>query len=181
MRNAIMWKGVSINLIVVVLFTGLVACDLLSRKPKKVIFLEDSFSVMMPATWSKRTDLNDNADLQIGNPFKEAYAIIVSENKMDFDNLTLEGHSNLTRSFIKKSLLKYQESEPEYLTTIGKLRALRYRLTGTIEGLNVVYWHVTLETKKYYHQMLIWSLKSKFANNEADFNDVIRSFEVIKE
>jgi len=162
-------KKFSIGLVaMMVVFSGFVACDLLPSKPKKVEFLNQSFSVIMPSSWSLRNDLNDVADLQMGNPFKEAYTIIISENKMDFDDISLEGHSELTRSMIKQGLKNCHESNEEFLD-IGGNRAVRYRLTGTMDGLNIVYWHVTLETEDHYHQMLLWSLKSKFSKNKADF------------
>jgi hypothetical protein len=165
-------------ILVLMVLAGFAACDFLPSQPKKVEFLDQSFSVVMPASWSLRSDLNDIADLQMGNPFKEAYTIIISENKMDFDDITLEQHSNITRSMIRQGLKNYHESDPESFD-IGGNRALRYRLTGSVDGLNIVYWHVTIETENHYHQMLLWSLKSKFSNNEADFDSVIQSFEVI--
>lgn len=179
MRDGYLKKTVSMKLIlVVVAFSSLGGCDILSNKPEKIEFLNNSFAVIKPASWSLRSDLNDVADLQMGNSFKEAYAIIISENKMDFENLSLEGHSDITRSLIKEGLKHYQESDPEYLNN-GSFRFLRYRLSGNINGVNVVYWHVTLETEEHFHQMLLWSLKSKFSKNEADFNAVIQSFEAI--
>ena len=150
MKYAVIKKGVTIQLILVVALSGLIACDLLSNKPKKIEFLDKSFSVMMSASWSIRSDLNDTADLQMGNSFKEVYVIIISDNKMDFDKTSLGGHSNITRPFIKESLKNYHESGPEMLDN-GKFRTLRYRLTGNSDGINVVYWDVTIETKEYYH------------------------------
>ncbi len=173
-------KRFALKLILVVVCSSLAACDYLPGKHKKIEFLNNSFSVVMPSSWSLRSDLNDVANLQMGNLLKEAYVIIISENKMDFDNLSLEGHSDITRSQIKTSLSKYKESSPEYVSN-GKLRTLRYRLTGTIDDINLIYWHVTIETKEYYHQMLLWSLKSKFSSNEADYNSVIQSFEAKNE
>ena len=155
-----------------------VACDLLPNEPKKVDFLDKSFAVLMPASWSIKSGLNAQADLQMGNPFKEAYTIIISENKMDFDSISLEEHSNLTRSMIKRGLKGYNESEPEFID-MGDIQALRYQLAGSLNGINLVYWHVTLETENHYHQMILWSLKSKFAKNEPDFDSVIHSFEVL--
>ena len=172
-------RGFSIRLIlVIVAFASFVACDLLPSKPKKVEFLNQSFAVTMPASWSLINDLNDVADLQMGSRFKEAYTIIISENKMDFDDISLEDHSNLTRSMIKNGLKNCHESNQEILEIEGT-QALRYQLTGSIDGLNIVYWHVTLETENHYHQMLLWSLKSRFSKNKADFDSVIQSFEEI--
>ncbi len=161
-----------------VVFSGFVACDFLPSQPQKVEFLDQSFSVIMPASWSQRSDLNDVADLQMGNPFKEAYTIIISENKMDFDDISLEDHSELTRSNIRQGLKNYHESTLEMLD-IGDTPALCYQLTGNMDGVNIVYWHVTLETENHFHQMLLWSLKSKFSKNKADFDSVIESFEAI--
>jgi len=78
--------------------------------------------------------------------------------------------------YFKQGLKNCHESNQEFLD-IGGNRAVRYRLTGTMDGLNIVYWHVTLETEDHYHQILLWSLKSKFSKNKADFDSVIQSFE----
>ncbi len=157
----------------------LAACDYLpGSKPKKVEFLEQSFAVVMPANWSIRSDLNSVADLQMGNLFKEAYTIVISENKADFEDLTMEQHSEITRSMIKQSIKNCVESDPEILDIDGN-RAIRYQLTGSVDGLNLIYWHVTIETQEHYHQMLLWSLKSKFTKNQADFDSVIQSFEEV--
>lgn len=178
MKHLYTIRSVRIQIALLVVLFSLTACNLLSKKPERITFLDDSFAVIKPASWSLRNDLNDVADLQMGNSFKEAYVIIISENKMDFDNLSLEAHSDITRSALRGGLKNYRESEPEYLENV-KFPTLRYRLAGNIKGVNVVYWHVTIETPEYFHQMLLWSLKSKFSKNEADFNAVIQSFEAI--
>ena len=173
-------KRATIYLLLGLAILGLVACDLLSKRQERVAFLDNSFAVTKPASWSIKKDLNDVADLQMGNFIKEAYAIIISESKMDFEDLSLEGHSDITRSLIREGLRNYKESDPEYLEN-NDFPTLRYRLTGTAEGINIVYWHVTIETEEHFHQMLLWSLKSKFSKNKTDFNAVIQSFEVINE
>ena len=170
--------GFGIALTMVVIFTGIIGCDFLAGKPKRVLFLDDSFAVIMPATWSLRSDLNDSADLQMGNSFKEAYTVILSDNKMDLDDLSLNEHSDLTRSFISSGLRNYEGSNPDYFY-VGEFEAVRYRLEGIINGIHAVYWHVTIETDEYFHQILLWSLKSRFSKNEDDFESVIHSFEVI--
>ena len=177
MRKIEIKKKSYISLIsVMALLSGLVACDFLSKEPKRVEFFDESFSVLMPASWSLKSGLNDQADLQMGNLFKEAYTIIISENKMDFDDISMEEHSNLTRSMLQSGLKGYQESSPEPLN-MGNIQGLRYQLMGSMDGINLVYWHVTLETENHYHQMILWSLKSKFSDNVPDFDSVIHSFE----
>ena len=188
MINSSFYKWPGQTLITVVLLFSLAACDQVQQipqlkqllgKPEKITFLNDSFAVTMPASWSTRTDLNDVADLQMGNLFKEAYAIFISESKIDFDDISLEGHSDLTRSFLREGLKNFQESEPRYLNNT-KYKTLRYRITGSVDGLNLIYWHVTIETSGHFHQVILWSLKSKFADNEADYKALVESFEMIK-
>lgn len=179
MSNFVKTLGIVGKLILTIAIVwGLVACDYFPGKPQKVEFLDQSFSIVMPASWSLRNDLNNVADLQMANLFKEAYTIVISESKADFEDLTLEEHSDITRSMIRQGIKNCRESDPEILDIDGN-RALRYQLNGSVEGLNLVYWHVTIETEEHYHQMLLWSLKSKFSNNEDDFDSVIGSFEAI--
>ena len=107
--------GFIIRLVLVMIIAlGFLACDFipLPGKSKRVKFLDDSFSVEMPASWSIRKDLNDAADLQMGNLFKEAYTIILSEHKSDFDEITLEDHSDLTRSLIRAIELHQLVGQP---------------------------------------------------------------------
>ena len=164
------------------LISLLVSCDqverLIKQEAKPVNFLNGTFSVLKPGSWSTMNNLNDEANLQMGNPFKEAYVIILTESKQDFDNIGLQGHSDLTRSFLREALKNYQESRPVKLD-IGGHSALRYRLSGSVDSIKIVYWHVTIETGDHFHQMLLWSLPSKFSGNKADFNSVIQSFKVL--
>ncbi|GAB1266683.1 hypothetical protein [Aurantivibrio infirmus] len=159
----------------IAILINLSACDLFSSPAEEVSFLNNKFSVIKPASWSIRTDLNDAADLQMGNLFKEAYVVILSENKDDFEDITLEEHSALTKSYISESLENYKETEPENNLS-KKYKMIRYQISGTIEGLNVIYWHVSVETDHHFHQLLFWSLNSKFESNAADYNSVIQSF-----
>jgi len=164
------------------LISLLVSCDqveqLIKQEDKPVNFLNGNFSVLKPGSWSTMDDLNAEANLQMGNLFKEAYVVILTESKQDFDSIGLRGHSDLTRSFLREALKNYQESQPVKLD-IGGHSALRYRLSGSVDSIKIVYWHVTIETADHFHQMLLWSLPSRFGGNEADFNSVIRSFKVL--
>ena len=173
-------QKISLVIILTILFSGLIACNKTSNKPVKNEFLNNSYSIKTPKSWSHMTDLNEEADLQMGNLRDEAYVVILSEHKADFNDVTLQGHSDLTRSLIKEALTNYQESEAQHSTTIGKYPVIRYQIEGNIEKINVVYWHATVETEEHFHQMLLWSLKSKFNDNKADFASVIRSFDKVK-
>lgn len=174
--NGVVVKRTVASLALFITITTLSACDLLSPPAEKIGFLENQFTVLKPASWSLRTDLNDEADIQMANLFKEAYMVILSENKQDFDNIALEEHSDLTRSLMQEVLENYSESKREYIGG-KKYKIIRHVVNGKVEDLDLTYWHVSIETKNHFHQMLFWSLASTFKKNAATYDSVIQSFE----
>jgi len=175
--NKELFKKNARRVMLLITVMGLSACDLMSS-PERITFLDNQFAVTKPASWSLRDDLNDEADLQMANLFKEAYMVVLSESKEDFDDITLEEHGDLTKSLMKDGLENYQESKPEYIGG-NKYKTMRHIISGQTEGLDIIYWHVTIETKEHFHQMLFWSLASTFEKNADTYTSVIQSFEVI--
>lgn len=147
-----------------------------SQKSGKIVpFYDDKFSILKPKKWRLMNSLNDAADLQMGNLLKEAYTIVLTEPKIDFDDTSLQDYSDLTRGFLSESLKNYEESAPENITING-YPAVKYTLTGSIEFIKLKYWHVSIDAKDHFHQVILWSLNSKFKKNEATYNKVIKSF-----
>jgi hypothetical protein len=143
----------------------------------KVIQSTDGKSqVVVPEGWATQTDLNDAANLQIADVANENYLIVISEPKADFDNISIEKHSEITRGFILNSIEGDQVSAPVNLTINGH-PALQYEITGTIDNINVVYYHTTVETGSNFHQILAWTLPSKLDANKPVLESVINSFQ----
>lgn len=138
-----------------------------------VEFLDGRFSVTRPADWP---GLNDEADLEMGNARTEAYCLILSEPKSDFaDDLTLAEYSDITREMMMSSLENGSEDGPERMTVNGD-PGLRYVLNGTVERIRIKYWHVAVDTGDHFHQVILWSLPSRFDEHVADFEAVLDSF-----
>ena len=143
----------------------------------KTIESEDGKSkVVVPKSWSKQTGLNDVADLQIANTRKENYLIVISEPKSDFDNISVEKYSEITRKFIVDSIQGPKLSEPQNLTINGN-SALQYEITGSIDNINIIYFHTAVEGKENFHQVLAWTLPSKRSENEPVLKSIINSFQ----
>ena len=147
-----------------------------SKSSEKIEFLDGQFYTLKPASWSILNDLNDEADLQMGNLSKQAYCIIMSESKIDYENnFSLDEYSELTSSFILEAIANPSLSEAEYMSLNGK-PAIKYELAGSIDGIRVRYWHVSIDTESHFHQVILWSLPSKFEGNRADYEAVLNSF-----
>ena len=146
------------------------------KSAEKVEFLDGQFYTLKPASWSILDDLNDEADLQMGNLSQEAYCIIISESKIDYESdFTLEEYSELASSFILEAIANPSLSEAENMILNGQ-SAIKYDLAGSIDGIRVRYWHVSIDTESHFHQVILWSLPSKFDRNKADYEAVLNSF-----
>ncbi|MBW3563882.1 MAG: hypothetical protein KY459_04065 [Acidobacteria bacterium] len=165
----------TLRLAVPVLLLALGSCTT-EATSETVEFLDGRFSVTKPADWRLIPGLNEEADLEMGNPRTEAYGMVLSEPKGDFaEDLTLAEYSDMTRELMMESLENGSEEGPERMTVNGE-PALRYVLNGTIDRIRVKYWHVSIDSGDHFHQVLLWSLPSRFDEHVADFEAVLNSF-----
>ncbi|MBW4618390.1 MAG: hypothetical protein KME17_03260 [Cyanosarcina radialis HA8281-LM2] len=130
--------------------------------------------ITLPSGWKQEQDLNEQAGLQAANRAEEMYIIVISENKQDFQNITLEKHSELTRGLFLKNLTNPQVTGPTPVTIDGN-RGVQYELKGGINNINAAYIHTTLETAKNYHQIVAWTLQSRLDQNRSQLQEVIQS------
>ena len=135
-----------------------------------------NYSVLKPASWSVMSDLNDEADLGMGSTFNDAFCIIISEPKSDFeDGVTLDHYSGLTLPDVKEGLLGYSDSGREDMEIDGS-PAIRYVISGIDGGVKVKYWHVVVDAGGHYHQVFMWTSASRYKRNKKDFENVLQSF-----
>ncbi len=147
-----------------------------SNVDKDIKFYNNKFQITKPARWMVLNNLNDEADVQMGNLFKEAYLIVFSESKLDFDNLDIHGYSELTRGFIRNSLKNYREVSGPKRVTNGDLQGIQYEIAGSINHVRIKYLHTTLEGREHFHQVVAWSTNSRYDSNLLDYNRTISSF-----
>lgn len=140
---------------------------------------EKTIQVSIPSGWKEDRDLHDSAELQASNRIKELYVIVLSESKEDFQDMTLDKHSEITRATLVKSLTQPQTSAPTSLKVNGH-PAVQYEIRGFINNLSVVYLHTTVETETNIHQILTWTLKSMYEKNKPVLQQVTESFKEVK-
>lgn len=144
-------------------------------------FYGGEFTAHKPDGWTILDDLNDQADLGMGNYIREAYALILTEPKTDFDDgIDYRAHSDITRENMEYVIERYTETEGREVTTTAGDSGISYEIRGTVDDLKIVYLHVTVETDDHLHQILQWSLPSKFERNEKDYEAVWKSLKAKK-
>jgi uncharacterized protein DUF4190 len=131
--------------------------------------------VIVPATWTKLPELNKQASLQVGNKRKEVYLIVISDAKADLDNFTLEKHHQQTRDRMLQKMKNASATESVSLTIDGH-PALQDELSGTEKGTNVVFLHTTLDDGDHFQQILAWTLKSRWQQQNQLLREITGSF-----
>lgn len=146
-----------------------------SNKPEVFIGADAAFEVTANGNWTTRTDLNDDADLQIGNTSDDLYLIVLREPKSDFESDDLEQYSAVSRRPLLDSLKNGTESDRRSLKIAG-YPAIQYRLEGTSDFVKVKYLHASIATPTHFYQVMGWGTVSDFDRGEEKLQAIISSF-----
>ena len=132
-------------------------------------------SITLPARWRAATALNDQAAIQASDPFRQRFAVVISEAREDFDvTVDLSDHAGRTLTQLSDSLRLVAINGPIERTIQG-CRALQFEVEGYHQGVSLVYLHTTIEGRRAYHQVLAWSTRSAY--DRKVFDDVVDGFE----
>ncbi len=144
-------------------------------QPESLEFLDGKFTVLRPATWSIMTNLNDEADVQMGNFMQGALCLILSESKEDiWGGADLEWFSSTTSQAFTETLAISDMTGPEMLTLSGQ-PATRYVIDEEDDGMALRFWHVSIDSETHFHQVILWGSQSDFSEISVDFQAVLES------
>lgn len=159
----------------IVIFIAL-ACNMTKREPVVVKSNDGKYQLTTPGDWIKETSLNSKADIQVSKRREELYVIVLSESKKDFGSkFTLEDFTKVVRTQMMGTVSDKEATEPVSVTVSGN-SAKQYELSGTVSGIKAKYIHTTVETKDAFHQVLAWTLSSRFTQNKSKLLEVVNSF-----
>jgi hypothetical protein len=172
--------GLAIGIMGVPLLVSMIQSDRersrrLATERKQIASDDGKIKVSVPGTWAKLPELNERASLQVGNKRNEVYLIVLTDTKADLDNITLEKHQQRTRDRMLEKMKNASATQPVSLTIDGH-PALEDELTGTDKGTNVVFLHTTVDDGDHFHQILAWTLKSRWAKQNQLLREVTNSF-----
>lgn len=140
----------------------------------------DGISQIIPSLgWAPDHDLNERAEIEASNLKDSLYFISLTEKKSDFASMSLDQHSETTRGLLVSTLSNAMQSGPVRITINGQ-PAVQYEIMATSDNTHVAYLHTTIETPAHYHQLLAWTLQSKFAEKREELNRITQSFKEIK-
>jgi hypothetical protein len=130
----------------------------------------------VPVGWSSAPNLNEKAEIGAEDKVDELFAIVISEPKSGFSDMTLDKYSDTTRAALEKRLDGASESGPTELTVHAR-RAIEWQVSGRYDKIDLVYLHASIETKDRYNQVIAWTVKSRATLARPVLDDVIASFD----
>ena len=143
-----------------------------------IVSSDGEYQIQVPTRWKQITNLHEKAGLQAADHLREMYIIVLSESKSDFEEMSLDKHSQITIRKLIERVTSSETSGPTALVINGN-PAVQYVVSGTIDNLKITYLHTTVETAKSFNQILAWTLRSRFDQNRAELQNVIQSFKEV--
>jgi hypothetical protein len=147
----------------------------LSMEKQEIASDDGKIKVTVSGMWTKLPELNKQATLQVGYKSKEMYLIVITDTKAAVGDLTLEQHHQLTRDRMLQKLKNASAGESVPLTIDGH-PAVQDELSGTKDGTNVVFLHTTVDDSDHFQQILAWTLKSRWQQQNKLLREITRSF-----
>ena len=152
------------------------ACAKQAPECRQIFGLNGKIQVGLPAGWEEMPELHESADLEAGSKTADAYLVVVSEKKSILPAQTLEKYSQFTREAIGRAM-----GFPQYIgprkSHINSLLALQYEIRAIGKfGTRLVELHTAVESKDYFHQIVLWTSAERFKANEPVMKAITESF-----
>lgn len=147
--------------------------DSSSKDSKTFVSALGNSELTVPGSWELMTDLNDDAEIQVGHSNKVCYAIVISDNAEDLESF--EAYQEIVvKNFTEN--MKDLVIESPVADTINGLIASRVKIYATMNGLNIIYLMTLVKSETQFFQILTWTVKSRYEKNESELLAVTRSF-----
>lgn len=172
--------GLALGILGIPLLVGMIQSDRerlhrFATERKEIASDDGKLKVTTSGFWVKRSDLNKEASLQAAYKDKEMYVIVITDAKADLDNFTLEKYHQQTRDRMLQEMKNASATEPVPLTIDGH-PALQDELSGTAKDTNIVFLHTTVDDRDYFQQILAWTLKSRWQQQNELLREITERF-----
>lgn len=154
--------------------------------------LDSLFQIDLPHYMKPVSELHPEASFQYANIFKEAYFIIIQEDKEEYVDTfkqfgeydesipLIENYKNTQKSLFNETITsaKFQEYG---LDKINNKPARQIKISGQIEGINAVYIVAFVEGENDIYMLMNWTLKDKIYKFENSFEYINGTFKLISQ
>jgi hypothetical protein len=140
----------------------------------------DGLAEIMGAPGWKEIELgSEEASLMLGSTDAEEYLMVFSEANTDMpEGFTLDEFAELSSNAILSAATNPIATELSPLE-IGGLAALSHEVSGTVSGIEVIYYNTFVQGKTHYHQIISWTLPKFKSQGLPRLKTAARSFREI--
>jgi len=132
--------------------------------------------IRLPTSWKKHPELTDIAGIEYASLQREQYLVVISEPKTDFASSTdVFVYNDLLEQNLRDSIDNFQV---KYLgeVKINGMNGLKYEMRGEIDNIKIAYLKVALEGEDHFHQLLFWTVPTRWSTNLKLFEEALVSF-----
>ncbi|MCF7560747.1 hypothetical protein L3X39_08860 [Sabulilitoribacter multivorans] len=153
---------------------------------------DDLFQVDLPYYMKPVSQLHPDASFQYANIFKEAYFVIIQEDKNEYidtfkqfgeydDELpVIENYKNAQKTLFRERLINSKIQEYG-LNNINDNPARQLKILGQIEDIKAAYIVTFIEGEKDIFMLMNWTLEDRFKKLENSFEYINSTFQLIEE
>jgi len=147
-----------------------------SEKGVRAVETDDGLLTLdLPKGWRALDELSDTGSLGYGNLWKEHYVLVISEEKANLDeSFTLMDYGELCLENTKGVASKFEKGEWSSLEVAGS-PMMQIELNTVVDNIKINYLNGYYETENHYHQIVLWTLPSKWEKSKPVFQSVLKS------
>jgi len=154
-----------------------------NKKEEKInthISYDNLFSINTNESWKQienKNSLNENAVIEIYNKEKNAYLVVVVNKKEDLNE---DFNAYKTKVFKQKESFYKTEIQAYHDVKIDNYNCQYGEIYYTnSDNINTYIRSYAIETKNYYGQIVVWTIKSNQNELKKEFDKVVESFKEI--
>jgi hypothetical protein len=162
----------------------------LSESNYQTVSINELYQLDVPRYMKKMGNLHPDASLKYANIYKEAYTIVIDENKQEFIDTFIEfdeydqelspveNYINAYKNMLKETVdnLKYQDYG---LVEVNGRPARQAKLTGVIDDLKAYYMITCVEGDKNLYLIMSWTVGDRFKKLETTFEYINGTFKIL--
>lgn len=137
------------------------------------------FSIDIPKYMTKSYDLNDVASLQYQNSIKEAYVIIIDDDKEHLESLGVKFVNS--KEFLESTVSNfYSEAQDRKIGSINEfvsngLGHSQVEITLRADDTDLYYLITAVETNEHFYKIICWTLLENKDKLKNDYKTISKS------
>jgi Tfp pilus assembly major pilin PilA/TM2 domain-containing membrane protein YozV len=139
---------------------------------------EDNLTkINLPKSWKQIPELSEEASIKYGNAYREQYMVVMSEPKEDFSSATdLQAYNEILLEQNYRPNINNLSINSMDEVSFNDLKGLKYEIRGEVGNVKIVYLLTILEGENHFHQVLFWTLPTKWRSSKDVYEAALTTF-----